>query len=223
MQRPAEEHDVAFDAPALRQSRDGLIDDRLVYGCGYIFFFCALVEQRLDVGFRKHAAAARDGIDALMLQRQFVQLFHGDIEQRGHLVDKGAGAACAAAVHALIHAAPEEDDLRVFSAQFHHDVRRGFQHLHHLAGSEDLLYERKACCFGKAQSGAAGDRRGKRSALQEALRLLGEFHRFLPHLGKMSFVFLKQDLSVLHDDDLRRGGPDVQAHQETLMLFTIFL
>ena len=158
-----------------------------------------------------------------MLQRQFVQLFHGDIEQRGHLVDKGAGAACAAAVHAFIHAAAEEDDLRVLSAQFHDDIRFRFQDLHHLTGSEDFLYERQACRFGKAQSGTAGDGCGKRSSLQEAFRLPGEFHSLLAHLGKMSFVFLKQDLSVLHDDDLRRGGPDVPAHQETLMLFTIFL
>ena len=221
MQRSAEEHDVPVDAASLRQTRDGLVDDGLIDRSRDVLLLRALVQQRLDIGLREHAAAARYGIDAFVLQSQFVELFHGDVQQRRHLVDEGARAAGAAAVHAFVHAAPEEDDLRVFPAELRDDVRLGFQHFHDLARREDLLHERQAGRLGEAEPRAAGDRSRERLSLQEALGFLRQFHGLLPHLGKVPFIFLKQDLPVFNDDDLGRRGPDVQAHEQSRVFTAI--
>ena len=57
IQGTAEEHDLALDLSALRQSSDGLADDRLIDARGDVFFVCALVEQGLYVRLGEHAAA----------------------------------------------------------------------------------------------------------------------------------------------------------------------
>ena len=219
------EHFISRKAMNIESLGEGkvalLFDNGLIHAHRNILFARALVEQRLDVGFREHAAAARDRIDALVLQGQFVQLLHAHVQQRGHLVDERARTASAASVHAFVHSTPEEDDLRVFPAELHDDIRFGFQHFHDLARREDLLHERQAGRLGEAEPRAAGDGRSKRPAFQEAFRFLRQFHGLLPHLGKVPLVFFIQDLAVLHDHDLRRRGPDIQTHQQSGMFIAI--
>ena len=70
-----------------------------------VALFCALVEQRLNIALGENAAAAGDGVGVLGLLRQLVHLRRLYVEQRSHLVDEGAGAACTAVVHACIEVA----------------------------------------------------------------------------------------------------------------------
>ena len=64
-QRAAEKQHIALDLAALRQTGNGLVDDGLKDGGGYVLLARALVEQRLNIRLGEYAAAGRDGVDAL--------------------------------------------------------------------------------------------------------------------------------------------------------------
>ena len=57
------------------------------------------------------------------------------------MVDKGARAAGARAVHALFDALVEVDDLRVLAAQLDGHVGGGDEGFHRRLGRDDLLHE----------------------------------------------------------------------------------
>ena len=116
LQRAAQEGDVAADGTAARQARDGLGHDGLEDGGGHVLGTGALVEQRLDVGLGKDAAAAGDGIDGGGVGRELVEAARVGVQQGCHLVDESARTAGAGAVHALLDAVIEVDDLGVFAA-----------------------------------------------------------------------------------------------------------
>ena len=116
LQRAAQEGNVAADGAAARQARDGLGHDGLEDGGGHVFGTGTLVEQRLDVGLGKDAAAAGDGIDGGGVGRELVEAAGIGVEQGGHLVDERARTAGAGAVHALLDTVVEVDDLGVFAA-----------------------------------------------------------------------------------------------------------
>ena len=128
-QRAAEEQHIALDLAALRQTGDGLVDDRLKDGGGNVLLARALVEQRLNIrswrirrsGTRWCRCAPRscasssssDGVTS---------------SSDRHLVDERAGAARAGAVHALLQLTGEEDDLRVLAAQLNDNI--GLRNVH---------------------------------------------------------------------------------------------
>ena len=170
VQRPAQKEHFALDAPALRQAGDRLIDHRLENAGGDVLLFGALVQKRLNVRFGKHAAAGSDGIHLFRLQGELVHLVHGEVEQGGHLVDKGARAARAGTVHALFGAARDKDDLRVLAAQLHRRVRVGIVLADGGKRRLHFLHEGKLCAFGKSQP------RGTRHADAEPLRAELLFH-----------------------------------------------
>ena len=122
LQRAAQEGDVAANGSAARQARDGLGHDSLEDGGGHVFGAGALVEQRLHVGLGKDAAAAGDGIDGGGVGREFVKAAGIGVQQGCHLIDEGARAAGAGAVHALLDAVVEVDDLGVLAAQLDGDI-----------------------------------------------------------------------------------------------------
>ena len=62
-------------------------------------------------------------------------------EERSHLVDECAGAACAGAVHTLLDSACEEDYLRVLAAQLDNSISVRLLLLDSEKCSVDLLYE----------------------------------------------------------------------------------
>ena len=140
-QRAAEEQHIALDLAALRQTGNGLVDDRLEDGCGYVLLARALVEQRLNIRLGEYAAAGRDGVDALRALREFIELGRRNVQQDRHLVDERAGAARAGAVHALLQLTGEEYDLRVLAAQLNDNIGLRNVHAYRLAGGEHLLYK----------------------------------------------------------------------------------
>lgn len=144
LQRAAEERHMAADGATARQARDGLRHHGLEDGGGHVLGTGALVQQRLDVGFGEHAAAAGDGIDVLGALCELVQPRGIRVQQGCHLVDERAGAAGARAVHALLDARVEVDDLGVLAAELDGDVGLRDQGLHRALARDNLLHELEA-------------------------------------------------------------------------------
>ena len=174
VQRSAQKEHLALDAPALRQARNGLVDDRLKDARRNVLFARALVEQRLDVRFGEHAAAGSDRVHLFRFERKLVHLGDGDVQKGRHLVDERARAARAAAVHALFGAARDEDDLRVLAAEFHRRVGVGVVPADGFERRLHLLHEGHAAALGKPQPRRAGNAHRKIAAAE-----------FFPDRGKL--------------------------------------
>ena len=151
---------LPLDTPPLGQPGDGLVHHRPEDTGGHVLLPGPLVQQGLDVGLGKDTAAAGDGVGALGLLRQLVHLRRGHLQQGGHLVDKGPGAAGAGAVHPHLHTAGEEEDLGVLSPQFDDGVGAGGQAGGGGPGGVHLLDKGDAAALGHPHPGGAGDGKG---------------------------------------------------------------
>ena len=179
-QGPAQVQDVATDGTALGQAGDGLVHHRLVDAGGDILRLGALVDERLHVALGEHAAAGGDGVRLLRTLGCGVHLVGAHFQQRCHLVDEGAGAAGAGAVHPHLHAAGEEEDLGVLAAQLDDAVRPRGQLVGRHPGGEHLLHEGDLHALRHAHAGGTGDGQIRLSAgdvlrrrpAQQLLRLL---------------------------------------------------
>ena len=211
---PAQKEHVALDAAALSQAGDGLIHHRLIDAGRHVGLDRALIEQGLHVAFGEHAAAGGHGIEAGSLKARLIHLVHGHVQQHGHLVDEGAGAAGAGAVHALIRAAAEKDDLGVLAAQLDGHVGLGPQPRHRPARGVDLLHEGQARPFGQAQSRGTGQSEAEALLPDGGGGLFEQGHRALPHLGKVPFVAGIYDIRAPGRHQLHRGGADIQTQRE---------
>ena len=102
---------------------DRLIDNCLKDRGRQIRFGSPLIDQRLDIGFGKYAAACGNGIQCLIMLGVFIETGCIGLQKRCHLVDKRAGTSRTDAVHTLLDiAALKIDDLCVFSAEFDRNV-----------------------------------------------------------------------------------------------------
>ncbi len=161
-QRAAEEDDGTVDRAARSQAGDGLRGHRGEDRRGQIGLGGAVVDQRLQVGLREHAATRRDRVQGLVVLGVIVEAGGVGVEQRGHLVDECAGAARARTVHALFGSGLQVRDLGVLAAELDDDVGlrvflvdcRGF--------GDDLLDERHMQVVGKRQTAGTGDREANR-------------------------------------------------------------
>ena len=153
----AQKSDVAADGLAAGQTADGLVDDGLKDRGGDIFFCGALIEQRLNIGFGENAAAGSDGIDHFVILRQLVKAGGVGLEQKRHLIDKGAGSAGAGAVHPLFRRAAEIGDLGVFTAEFDHNIGFGYEGFHRFGASDYFLNEIHMKMIRKAQPSGTGN------------------------------------------------------------------
>lgn len=146
-------------------------------------------DEVLHVGLREDAASRRDGVDAFGLQGQFTQARHLDAQQQGHLVDEGARAAGAVAVHAQVGAAlVEEHHLGVLAADVdqHGGLRVAVPHV--LRGGHDLLHELRTEAFGRAHAHRSGDGRLHRGVAQFGDGLLQVAFQQAVDLGVVAFV-----------------------------------
>ena len=73
MKGAAQEGHVSPDGLAAGQAADGLVDDSLKNRRGQVFLGRALVDQWLNIGFGKYAAAGGDGVKRLIIFRVFIQ------------------------------------------------------------------------------------------------------------------------------------------------------
>ena len=225
VQRPAEEQHLARDPAPLRQPGDGLVDDGLKDAHGHVFLARALIEQRLYVRLGEHAAAGGDGVDARGLLAEAVQFGHVHVQKRGHLVDKRARAAGAAAVHALLHGAGravEEDDLRVLAAQLDHHIGVRRQRAHQLAHHEHFLLEGQIRRLGKANTRRAGDGRAQKAALRERRKIGEHLQYLLPRLRIVALVALVEYVSALHQRQFDRRGADIDPQRTNGLFLRLF-
>ncbi len=105
-------------------------------GGRYVLPFRAFVQQGLHIRLGEYAATAGNGIDGAVALRQLIQTARIRIQERRHLVYESAGA-----IHALLDATVEVDDLGVFSAQFDGYIRCGDERFYSGLGGDDLLDE----------------------------------------------------------------------------------
>ena len=138
-QRPAQIQHPALDRTPLRKPRHGLIHYCLINARGNVLGFRPLVNQRLYIALCKHPAAGRDRIGFFSFSGGFVHLVGGHFQKGGHLVNERPRPSGAGTVHPDLHAAGEEEDLRVLAAQLDHHVRAVRQPVCRHPGRIDLL------------------------------------------------------------------------------------
>ena len=212
-ERAAQIQHIALDGTALGQAGDGLVHHRFINAGGHVAGAGALVQQGLHVAFGKHTAAAGNGIGALGLAGGQVHFLGAHLEQGGHLVDKGAGAAGTAAVHPHLGAAGEEEDLGILAAQLDDTVGLGGQLFHGHTGGEHFLHKGDAAALGQAHARRTGDGQLDLFTLgklrrQPAQQLLGLFQ----DMAVVTLVNLICDLILfIQDNTFNGGGPNVQA------------
>ena len=173
-ERAALEDHRGDDVEALCEAAERLLGDGVERRKRQIRLGGALVEQGLDVGLGVHAAAPRDLVDGGPARGEFVELLDGNLQKRRDLVDEGARAPGAAAVHAHVGNAGlaggvvgvEEHHLGVLAAQLDRAARLRVHLAHRDRVGDDLLH------VGDVEQ--ARDRLAARSAYGEARRRAGE-------------------------------------------------
>ena len=206
LQRAAQEGDVAADGTAARQARDGLGHDSLEDGSGHVLGAGALVEQRLHVGLGKNAAAAGDGIDGGGVGRELVEAAGIGVQQGCHLIDEGARAAGAGAVHALLDAVVEVDDLGVFATQLDGDVGGRDKGLDGALTGDDLLDKLQVEPLGQQQAARAGDGAGHLGRRQHGRSALEQVAGAGTDVGVVALVLGVDDLVIVVEHGKLDGG-----------------
>ena len=208
MQRPAQKSHTAPDGLAAGKTRDGLVYHCLKDGGGEIGGGCPLVDERLNIRFGKDAAAGGDGVELLIISRRVVEACGIGLQKGRHLVDEGAGAAGADAVHALLQPTGEIDDLRVFTAKLngHIGLRRGI--LQSGSHRDYLLYKGDAQRLAEVDRSRAGNSRGKPARPCDGTRLFQKLGQRLLGVGHVAAVFLidRTVFSIQHHEFYRRGA-----------------
>ena len=180
-----------------------------------VFFGNALIQKGLDIRFGIDAASAGDVIDRFSPIRRPVQLLHGNAQDGGNLVQKGARAAGAASVHPHIRhfklsglrILSEKQNLGVLAAQLDGGIQIPVQlpdgdgignHLLHIGQAEPVG---KRLCAG---AGEGEEEFCPREFFQKLLQTLDHAGRLL---GAVPAVTGVNDLSVLSVyDDCFGGG-----------------
>ena len=203
------------DGLAAGQSGDGLVHHGLEDGGRQILLGGPFIDQGLDVRLREDAAAGGDGIEGLVALCVFVEPGGVGLDQGGHLVDEGAGAPGADAVHALFHiAALEVDDFSVFPAQLDGHVRLRGKLLQGGGHGDHFLGEGHAQAIGQGQAAGSCDHRVQRQVAQLCVSLLQKMGEGLPYVGVMALVVGKQEPVILvQNRDFDSGGADIKAQR----------
>ena len=206
-ERPAQIQHLAPNGAALCQAGNGLVYHGFINRSSHILGACALIDQRLDIAFGKHAAAAGDGVGALCLLGSLVHFLGAHFQQGGHLVNKSARAACAAAVHAHFGAVGEKQDFGILAAQLDHAVGAGHQLVHGHTGGKHFLHKGHAAAFGQAHTRRAGN--GQLDSLPLNIFLfhtLQKLFGLFQNMAEMSFVCTVQNTVVFVQHYTLDGG-----------------
>ena len=211
------------DLAALRQARDGLVDHGHEDGGADVLLARALVEQGLNVRLGKDPAARGDGVDLVLPLAQLVHLRGRQVQERGHLVDEGARAAGAAAVHADLHVAGNEEDLRVLAAQFDHHVRLRQVAADGDARGVDLLRKGDGHALRKPHARRARHAELHALLLRELIPNLREHcGGLLRDLRVVPFIIFVQDLiAVVQNDAFQRCRSHIQTNSYHFGLFSL--
>ena len=179
-----------------------------------------LVEQGLDVGLGKDAAPARDAVHLLAHPGQGLEGLGGHPQQGGDLVDEGAGAAGAAAVHPHIGGGQgavlllaEKDDLGVLAAQLHGGAGGGVEGPDGGAVGHHLLDIAGPHLVGQGPPARPADRHPHGQAGKLVPDLAQQLAEGAALLGVVALVAPEQDAAALAvgQHGLDGGGTDVEA------------
>ena len=141
-----------------------------------------------------------------MPRRKLVKPTGVGVKQSRHLVNKGAGAACAGTVHALLDAVVKVDDLSVLAAKLNDHVSLGDVGLHGGLGGNHLLDKFDTQPLGKQQAAGAGDGDGH-GGVGVVLGGLGDhLHDGGAHVRVMATIAGVHNLPRLVDDRHLHGG-----------------
>ena len=197
LQRTTQERNITPDGTSACKTRDSLRHHRLKNGSSNVFLQRAFVQQRLHVGFRENAAAACNGINGGVLGSQLVQAARIGVQKACHLVDERARAAGARAVHALLDAVVEEDDLCVFATQLNGNVRFGDERLNCGFAGNNFLHELNVEPLRQKQATRAGNGNGQRQVAVFHGGFLEHFHDGRAHVRVVAAIHRPQDFVLI--------------------------
>ncbi len=223
MQRPAEERDMSADRLAAGEAGDRLVHDGLENRRRQVLPGRAFVDQRLDIGLSEDAAARGDRVDGLVGRGEDVEAGRVGLQEVRHLVDEGACAAGADAVHALLDiAALKIDDLRVLAAKLDGDVGHGGAHFQAGRDGDDLLDEGNAQVLRERESARTGDRGRDLKVAERIERLADEPAAGLLNLRVVTLV-VREEKTVLSVQycHLDGGGADIYAESVIIVVHII--
>jgi hypothetical protein len=101
-ERSAFENDWRLERGALSQATDGLASDGMQCRQRQVGLIGTLIEQGLNIGLGKHAAAPTDLVGLAATLSASIELLYRNQQELGNLVDKRTGAAGADPVHAHV-------------------------------------------------------------------------------------------------------------------------
>ena len=215
LQRAAQESHMAANGSAACQTGNGLRDDGLENGRSDVVPVGAFVQQRLNVGFRKHAAARCDGVNGGVFLGHFVQAAGIGVQKGGHLIDERACTAGTLTVHALFDGLIEINDLRVLAAKFDGNVGFRNEGLNRGFRRDDFLNEFDAKPLGQQQAARARNGNGHRSIAEFLGGLFKNLGDRGAHVGVVTLVNGIQNRVVLiQDRKFDRGRTDVDADSQ---------
>ena len=213
VQGAAQEGHMAPDGLAAGQTADGLVDDRLEDGGGQVLLGGALIDQGLNIGLGKDAAAGRDRVQGPVAAGILIEPRRVCLQEAGHLVDEGARAAGTDPVHALLDTAVFKIyDLGVLTAQFDRHIGLGRDPLQSRGDSHDLLDKRDLQVVGQSQAAGAGDHRMDRDVAQLLMGILHQAPQGPLDIRVVPAVIRELDLTGgIQDCDLDSGGSYINS------------
>ena len=215
LQRAAEKRDVAADRVTTGQARDSLICNGLEDGSSDVGRSGTLVEQRLNVGLSKNAAARCNWVDLLDVFCQLVEAGCVGLEERRHLVDKRTSTTCAGTIHALLNAVVKVDDLCVLAAQLNGYVGLRDQRLNSALRSDNLLDKLQVKPLRQEHSAGTGDCGVHGCLANMLLSFNKQGARGCANVGVVTLVVCVNQRTVLVDDGQLYGcGTNVDAQHK---------
>ena len=204
VQRAAEEHDVSADGSTASQTCNGLGCDRAEDRGREVLVRGALVDQWLDIRFRKDTAARGDGVKLGVCFGQRIEPRSIGVEKRGHLVDKGSGSTRAGSVHSLFRGGVKVGELGIFTTQFDNDVNFWVESLSGFRSCDDFLDEGDFHCSSGRQTTRAGDRGLDDQSRVNVLDVFKEVSEFGANICVVATIVGEEDAIAIQDNGFDR-------------------
>ena len=158
MKRAAQKGDMSADWLTAGKSAYRLVDHSLKNGSGEILFGGSFINKGLNVGFGKYTASGGYGVQGFVVFGILIKPCRISLKQRGHLINKRTGTACADTVHSLLHIPVfEVNDFGILAAQLDGNIRLRGQILKGGGYSDNFLDKRHAKMVGQRKPAGSGN------------------------------------------------------------------
>ena len=204
VQRAAEEHDVSTDGATAGKTCNGLGCDRAEDRGREVLVRGALVDQWLDIRFRKDTASRGDRVKLSVRFGQRVQSRGVGVEQCGHLVDECSGSTRTGSVHTLLGGGVKVGEFCVFTAQFDDDIDFWVEPLGGFRSGDDFLNEGDTHCSGRRQTARTGDRSLDDQSRVDVLDVFEEVSEFGANISVVAAIVGEEDAVAVQDNGFDR-------------------